>query len=62
MYGDSEVKLTGRVAQREVRRTRRTPQSFVELVEITPTDLTNGSWKKWVNFGELFKITVTEDE
>lgn len=52
---DAEVKLTGRTAVRTVAgRTN-------ELVEVTPVDPDNGTWKKWVMRGALFEIKEADD-
>jgi hypothetical protein len=48
---DTEVRLTGRVAKRKGPGSKET-----ELVEITPTDENNGTWKKWVPLSSLFEI------
>ena len=55
VHGDIEVKRTGRVAQKMVGKvTGNTPP--VELVEITPVNEYDGTWKKWVNPGSLFRV------
>lgn len=51
VYNDIEVKLTGRVAKRSAPGNKQ-----MELVEITPTDEDNGTWKKWVPLSTLFEI------
>lgn len=51
VLNDTEVKLTGRTATR--------PQpggKTLELVEVTPSDEDNGTWKKWVPRATLFEI------
>ncbi len=50
VYQDSEVKLTGRVAQRAV------GNKMQEVVEITPANIDDGSWKRWVPLSSLFKV------
>ena len=51
VLNDTEVKLTGR------RATRPGPGGKVqELVEVTPADEDQGTWKKWVPRSTLFKI------
>lgn len=52
---DAEVKLTGRVAQRMV------AGKMSELVEVTPVDPDNGTWKKWVAKGSLYEIKDLND-
>jgi hypothetical protein len=48
---DLEVRLTGRTAS------RKGPGLKVqELVEVTPVDEDQGSWKKWVPRATLFEI------
>ena len=49
---DIEVKKTGRVAIRNVGQGKQ-PQ---QLVEVTPADENDGSWKKWVAEATLFLI------
>jgi hypothetical protein len=60
VFHDTEVKLTGRTADKELKTTRRTKPSaeptVATLHEITPVDSMNGSWKKWVRMAELFEI------
>ncbi len=57
VYHDTEVKLTGRTAEKELKPSRRgAPNTVAILNEITPTDPLNGSWKKWVRMIELFEI------
>ncbi len=57
VYRDTEVKLTGRTADKELKSTRRTKEpSVVTLHEITPVDSMNGTWKKWVRMTELFEV------
>lgn len=58
VYLETEVKLTGRTAKRDVGKPSRrntTPQKQV-VHEITPADSENGSWVKWVRLAELFEI------
>jgi len=52
VMGDAEVRLTGRVATRPMPGGR-----SQELVEITPADENEGTWKKWVPEASLFKIS-----
>lgn len=61
VFQDTEVKLTGRTADKELKSTRRgstkdTGPTIATLHEITPVDALNGSWKKWVRMLELFEI------
>lgn len=49
--GEFEVKLTGRTASRAG-----VGGKMVELVEITPSNLDDGTWKKWVPMSSLFKV------
>ena len=60
VMNDTEVKLTGRTAVRAMSATK-----SQELVEVTPADEQNGTWKKWVPRSSLFEIkgnptTLTE--
>ena len=48
---DTEVKLTGRKASK-----KGLGAKTVELIEVTPVDENNGTWKKWVPMGTLFEI------
>lgn len=63
VYNDTEVNLTGRTAEREMKpaatatsRLRKVASSSVALVEITPVDPETGSWKKWVRMVDLYEI------
>lgn len=53
---DTEVRLTGRVAERKV------GAKMQELVEVTPADEDNGTWKKWVPKSSLFEIKDKKPE
>lgn len=62
VFNNTEVKLTGRTANKELKSTRRGAKANANptvavLFEITPIDQLNGSWKKWVKMAELFEIT-----
>lgn len=52
VLGEVEVKKTGRTAERPAR----IGGAGVTLVEVTPVNDYDGSWKKWVNPTTLFKI------
>ena len=60
VYNGIEVKLTGRVATKQItttsRRTREISTSDETLHEITPKNAEEGSWKKWVKLDELYTI------
>ncbi len=57
VYENVEVILTGRTAERSVgRKTKRTNPRIDLLVEITPKDKEDGSWKKFVRMTDLYKI------
>ena len=57
VFKDTEVRLTGRTAIRESnRRSTRGMTSTTKLVEITPTNVENGSWTRWIQQSELFEI------
>jgi hypothetical protein len=51
VLNDTEVKLTGRTASRSVPGGKQQ-----ELVEVTPAEEDNGTWKKWVPKSTLFQI------
>ena len=60
VYDDTEVRLTGRKATREMpvakrRRDSSGPRTD-ELVEITPNDIEDGSWTKFVRRTDLYEI------
>lgn len=61
IYNDTEVKFTGRTAEKELAATgrRNSKTKTVTLHEITPTDSENGSWKKWVRITDLYEIKAT---
>lgn len=54
---DTEVKLTGRKASKKGVGTK-----VNELVEVTPSDEDNGTWKKWVPMNTLFQIEPPKPE
>lgn len=57
VYKETEVKLTGRTAQKGLKALRKGKEDRVAVLhEITPCDPLNGSWKKWVQMAELFEI------
>ena len=57
VFGDLEVKLTGREAKKELEaRGRRSEPKVYVLHEITPADIEEGSWKKWVKITDLYEI------
>lgn len=56
VLNDTEVKLTGRRAMRKAPGGKEQ-----ELVEVTPADLDNGNWKKWVPRSTLFEIQSGSD-
>lgn len=49
--GEFEVILTGRTASRAG-----VGGKMVELVEITPANKDDGTWKKWLPMASLFKV------
>lgn len=51
VHGETEVKKTGREAKRPV-----PGNKFQVLVEITPVNDYDGTWKKWVNPATLFEV------
>jgi hypothetical protein len=52
VHGEIEVRKTGREAQKDMPGGK---QKMI-LVEITPANEYDGSWKKWVNPQTLFAI------
>lgn len=62
VWNGSEVKLTGRIAKKEGKRTvsgrsgRGGFRSIDMLHEIEPADKQDGSWTKWVRKEELYEI------
>lgn len=54
VHGEIEVKRTGREASKDMPGGR---QKMV-VVEITPVNEYDGTWKKWVNPSTLFSITT----
>jgi len=62
VYNGTVVVKTGRVAKKEITSTRRTRTTTAdELYEITPQDIEEGSWKKWVHLSELYLIVDSGD-
>lgn len=57
VYGEIEVRKTGRQAEKS---TGRIGGQKIILVEITPLNPDDGTWKKWVNPNALFRITPEE--
>lgn len=55
VYNGTEVILTGRKAEKELRRKVDT------VFEIKPADELHGSWKKWVRMNELHQIVAGEE-
>jgi len=58
IYNDTEVKFTGRTAEKSLPATgrRNSEPKIMILHEITPADIENGSWKKWVRTNDLYEI------
>ena len=54
VYDDIEVRLTGRIATKEVKAIPNKPPRILKLVEITPTQ--EFEWKKWVPMENLYEI------
>ena len=53
VFGETEVKKTGRSATRPI-----PGNKVMVLVEITPVDENDGTWKKFVNPSSLLTIKV----
>jgi hypothetical protein len=51
VFENVEVKKTGRKATNKLRSGK-----VDELIEVTPTESSVGSWKKWVREDTLFKV------
>lgn len=51
VYDNVEVVKTGRTAKKALRSGK-----VDELVEITPVESMDGTWKKWVRDVELFEV------
>lgn len=51
VYEGAEVYKTGRVASKTLGSGKKD-----QVVEITPTQTTTGSWKKWVSEAHLYEI------
>lgn len=57
VYDGTEIKLTGRKAQRKRTRSRTARTDAIdEIFEIKPADEELGSWKKWVREIELYEV------
>lgn len=54
VYEGIEVKKTGRIAKKSIKRLNRNATEF-QLVEITPCDTIN-TWLKWVREDDLYTI------
>lgn len=54
IFEETEVKLTGRKAARPTASGKQ-----VELVEITPVNEYDGTWKKWTSMNVLYKVQDT---
>lgn len=51
VYENTEVRVTGRQS------TRQLPSGKLDiLVEVTPLDNINGSWKKWIMPNQLYTV------
>ena len=59
VYEDTEVKLTGRVAERKVSTVPNKPPRIFKLVEITPVH--DFDWKKWVPIDNLYEIKDNDE-
>lgn len=63
LHTGQEVKLTGRTATRTIGKegTRKGTREDVQY-EITPIDLSKGSWTAWVRMSELYIIQEPDGE
>ena len=57
VMGDTEVRMTGRVAQKPA-----PGGKILTLVEVTPISDYDGTWKKWVNPTTLFSIVTPSEK
>ena len=63
VFNETEVKMTGRTAKKEIAaRGRRTEAKVFILYEVTPADNENGSWTNWVKMTDLFEIEKEEEK
>ena len=51
VYESLEVIMTGRIATRQLRN-----KKVMEIFEIKPVNPQDGSWKKWVQKKDLYKV------
>ena len=56
VHDGTEVKLTGRRAERTIEKTGKPPKVVAVLVEVTPCDPDGPTWKQWVDEKSLFKV------
>lgn len=57
VYNDTEVKLTGRVAEKSMAPVgRNKAPKITQLYEIAPADLEAPKWLKWVRMVDLYEI------
>ncbi len=61
VFEGTEVKLTGRRAERTVTKTGKPPKVIGVQVEITPVDRDGPTWTKWVDEKALFKVVLCQD-
>jgi len=57
VFGEIEVKKTGRTAKKQMPGTR----APLVVEEITPVNDYDGTWKKWVQPSALFTIDPSEE-
>ena len=57
VHDNIEVTKTSRRAERKLKSGK-----LDVLIEITPKDQTNGTWKKWCHPEELFEVQPTDGE
>lgn len=58
VFDGTEVKLTGRRAEKTVNKPGKPPKVISVQVEITPIDRDGPTWTKWVDEKTLFKVTT----
>lgn len=57
VFDGTEVRLTGRRAEKHLEKPGKPPRLIGTQVEITPIDRDGPTWTKWVDQSSLFKVT-----
>lgn len=65
VYDNTEVKLTGRTAEKKTeskgRRGREASVKVDTMYEITPAGVGEASWKRWVRMTDLYEINDNKE-